>query len=130
MPQHRNPIRIIGDRQPRRDIVRVTDELVREGGHAKSLGSDGVLVLEYLLSRGSGWETSARQICQQFGWGRNRDRATAALQRLVKDHRLVIRDYEGGRYQYVLCAYGRRFTAEELERETEGGTETVRGDGW
>lgn len=135
MPQHRNPILILGDSKARPDITRVTDELIREGGHKRALGSDAVLVLAYLLSRGSEWETSAKQICEQFGWGKNRDRASAAFARLVKDQRLVIRNYGGSRFQYVLCANGRRFTAIELERvlaeplASEGCTETVRGDG-
>ena len=54
------------------------------------------MVVAYLLSRVSAphkpaWETSAVQISEQFGWGLNRERAKGALDRAVKDRRLLIR---------------------------------------
>ncbi|ACR77577.1 hypothetical protein ANGEL_46 [Mycobacterium phage Angel] len=83
--------------------------------------------MAYLLSRvaSSGrpaWETSAAQISEQFGWGRNRERASRAIDRAAKDKRLLIRNYlrDGQlvprRCAYVVCSGGRQFTDEELLR--------------
>ncbi|APE19086.1 hypothetical protein BOH72_11200 [Mycobacterium sp. WY10] len=64
------------------------------------------------------WETSVRALADHYGIGR--DRVRAALDRAVKDNRLVIREcLIGGqlapnRFVYVVCAGGRRFTDQEL----------------
>ncbi|WP_218014532.1 hypothetical protein [Mycolicibacterium palauense] len=103
----------------------MSDELIRAGAHDDVLGSDGLVVMAYLLSCASApgakkvWETSAAEISEKFGWGRNRERASKALARAVKDGRLLIREYlrDGAlvprRRAYVVCAGGRRFTDEE-----------------
>lgn len=119
----RNPIQVIGE-PVRSGVTWLCDELAREAPHDAVLGSNGYVVVSYLLSRsnakGRAWETSAAQIAEQYGWGRNRDRATKALGRAVKDRRLIIREYvRDGRVvprrcAYVVCAGGRRFTDEEL----------------
>jgi hypothetical protein len=109
----------------RNGVTWMSDELIRSGAHDDALGSDGFVVMAFLLSWASGpskrvWETSASQISEEFGWGRNRERARRALERAVKDKRLVMRGYlRGGqlvprRCAYVVCAGGRRFTDEEL----------------
>ena len=103
----------------------VSNELIRVGGHNTALGSDGFLVMSYLLSCASPpdaaqqhWETSVRAIAEHYGIGRSRVRA--ALDRAVKDGRLVVREcLIGGRlapnrFVYVVCAGGRQFTDEEL----------------
>ena len=60
------------------------------------------------------------QISEDLGWGRNRERARAAIERAVSDGRLVKRGYMrdgqeiAQRCAYVVCAGGRRFTDEEL----------------
>jgi hypothetical protein len=117
MPQHRNPVELVG-KPPSDGFTKVLDELIREGGHKDALGSDGFLVVCYLLSRGDGWETSAKQIAEQFGWSRDRVRARNALDAAVKDRRLVIREiWQGGkrvREGYVLRADGRQFTDAEI----------------
>lgn len=124
----RNPIHVVGE-PIRKGVTWLSDELIRAGAHDDALGSDGFIVVAYLLSRVSApnkpaWETSAAQISEQFGWGRNRERASRAIDRAVKDHRLVIRGYlRGGqlvprRCAYVVCVGGRRFTDEELLRCT------------
>lgn len=103
----------------------LSDELIREGGHRSRLGSDGLLVVSYLLSRAGprgqkAWETSTVQIAEQFGWPRNRDRVRDALEAAVKDGRLVIRGFfrDGQpvprRFAYVLAAGGRRLTDLEI----------------
>ncbi|WP_197905522.1 hypothetical protein [Mycobacterium gallinarum] len=107
----------------REGVFWLSDELVREGAHDRALGSDGYVVITYLLSRYSTqkrWETSANQIGDQFGWGRNGDRARNAIDRAIKDRRLVkrqcVRDGRivAKRCEYVVCAGGRRFTDAEL----------------
>lgn len=104
----------------------VSDELIRVGAHDRALGSDGLAVILLMLSRAStkagqrAWETSATQISEELGWGRNRERARAAIQRAEDDGRLVRRGYRRDgqdvkqRCSYVVCAGGRRFTDEEL----------------
>lgn len=120
----RNPIHVIGP-SLREGFTGLSNELIREGGHRSRLGSDGVLVLAYLLSRAAprgqkAWETSAVQIAEQFGWPRNRDRVRDALDAAVKDNRLVIRGYiRDGRQvprrsAYVVAAGGRRLTDLEI----------------
>lgn len=124
----RNPIHIIGEPM-RKGVTWLSDELIRTGAHDDALGSDGFVAMAYLLScaAASGstkrpWETSASKLSELFGWGRNRERASRALERAVKDHRLLIRQYlrDGElvprRCAYVVCAGGRRFTDEELLR--------------
>ncbi len=122
----RNPIQVIGDPM-RKGVTWMSDELIRAGAHDDALGSDGFVVMAYLLSWASRpvpnrrpWETSAAQISEQFGWGRNRERARRAIERAVKDNRLLVRGYlrdgelVSRRCAYVVCAGGRRFTDEEL----------------
>lgn len=124
----RNPIHVIGD-PIRQGVTWVSDELIRTGAHSGALGSDGFLVMAYLLSCATAphsnrtpWETSAAQISEQFGWPRNRERAYAAIVAAQKDNRLLIRRYvrDGKtvekRCAYVVCAGGRRFTDEERFR--------------
>lgn len=122
----RNPIHAIGEPM-RHGVTWVSDELIRSGAHDDTLGSDGLAVMLFLLSWASSpnkrtWETSAAQISEQFGWGLNRERAKRALDRAVKDGRLLMRGYlrDGQlvprRCAYVVCAGGRRFTDEELLR--------------
>lgn len=122
---HRNPIQVFGD-PLRKGYTVVSDELIRVGAHHRALGSDGLAVILLMLSRASTradqklWETSATQISVELGWGLNRDRASAAIQRAEDDGRLVrrgfIRDGQNvkQRCAYVICAGGRRFTDEEL----------------
>ena len=123
----RNPIRVIGD-PIRNGVTWLSDELIREGAHDRALGSDGLVLMAYVLSRASTrrvWETSAAQITEQFGWGGDRERARKAIDRAVKDHRLVLRPMlRGGRalrhrYEYVVCAGGRRFSDDELFEWTQ-----------
>lgn len=103
----------------------VGNELIRVGGHNVALGSDGLLVMTFLLSCATTpganqrhWETSVRAIADHFGIGR--DRVRVALDRAVKDGRLVIRgclkdgQLAPNRFVYVVCGGGRRFTDEEL----------------
>ncbi|GLC05331.1 hypothetical protein [Mycobacterium kiyosense] len=122
---HRYPIEVFGD-PIRKGYTVVSDELIRVGAHDQVLGSDGLAVILLMLSRGTtragqrAWETSATQISEELGWGRNRERATAAIQRAEDDGRLVRRGYRRDghdvkqRCAYVICAGGRRFTDEEL----------------
>lgn len=115
---------MIGERT-RNGFTIVSNELIRVGGHNTALGSDGLLVMTYLLSCATAlganqrpWETSVRAIAEHYGIGR--DRVRAALDRAVKDSRLVIRGYliDGqlapNRSMYVVCHGGRQFTDEEL----------------
>lgn len=122
----RNPIHVVGD-PIRKGVTWISDELIRAGAHDHTLGSDGFVVMAYLLSWATSqssraWETSASQISEQFGWGRNRERASKALAAAEKDNRLVVRKYfrDGvevpRRCAYVVCAGGRRFTDEEISR--------------
>jgi hypothetical protein len=100
--------------------------VTRSGGLAldpagTSIGTDGFAVLVLLLSHESEWETSAGEIARQLGLGRNRQRARAALNRLVADRRLIIREYRrhsGGliHSEYILYADGRKFTEREIEK--------------
>lgn len=120
----RNPIQVIGD-PIRKGVTWLSDELIRSAAHDDLLGSDGLVVMAFLLSwapaAGSkrAWETSASQLSEQFGWGRNRERASRALNAAVKDGRLIVRDYirDGQlvprRCAYLVAAGGRRFTDEE-----------------
>lgn len=122
----RNPIHVIGD-PPRRGVTWMSNDLIREAAHDNALGSDGFLVMAFLLScvttpdaNRRPWETSAAAISEQFGWGANRRRATKAIESAVKDRRLVVREYlrDGQlvprRCAYLVCSGGRRFTDEEL----------------
>lgn len=140
----RNPIHVIGD-PIRQGVTWLSDELIRSGAHDDALGSDGFVVMAYLLSCAStpdpkrrAWETSTVQLSAQFGWGGNRRRATHALDRAVKDNRLIVRGYlrDGQlvqrRCSYVVCAGGRRFADHELLRwsrptvlPSKGGTECM-----
>jgi hypothetical protein len=122
---HRNPIQVFGD-PIRKGYTVVSDELIRTGAHDQALGSDGLAVILLMLSRAStragqrAWETSATQISEELGWGRNRERARAAIQRAEDDGRLVRRGFRRDgqdvkqRCAYVICGGGRRFTDEEL----------------
>lgn len=122
---HRYPIQVFGD-PIRKGYTVVADELIRVGAHDQVLGSDGLAVILLMLSRGTtrtgqrAWETSATQISEELGWGRNRERASAAIQRAEDDRRLVRRGFTRDgqdvkqRCAYVICAGGRRFTDEEL----------------
>lgn len=122
---HRYPIQVFGD-PIRKGYTVVADELIRVGAHDQVLGSDGLAVILLMLSRGTtragqrAWETSATQISEELGWGRNRERASAAIQRAEDDGRLVRRGFTRDgqdvkqRCAYVICAGGRRFTDEEL----------------
>lgn len=122
----RNPIYAVGEPM-RKGVTWLSDELIRSGAHDDALGSDGFVVMAFLLSWATPigsdrrvWETSAAQISDEFGWGGNRQRARHALDRAVKDKRLLIREYlrDGQlvprRCAYVMCSGGRRFTDEEL----------------
>lgn len=122
----RNPIHVIGE-PLRKGVTWLSDELIRAGAHDDALGSDGLVVMAFLLSWASSpdtakraWETSAAHLSEQFGWGLNRERASRALDRAVKDHRLIIRRYVrdgqmvARRCSYLVCSGGRRFTDEEL----------------
>lgn len=119
----RNQIRVIGD-SPRQGFTILSDELIRAGAHHHALGSDGFVVMAFLLSWAVGpksrlWETSAADISEQLGWGQNRERARKALESAEKDGRLIRREYvrDGksvrARYQYVVCAGGRKFADDE-----------------
>lgn len=122
----RNPIYVIGEPM-RKGVTWMSDELIREGAHDNILGSDGLLLMAFLLSWASqppgstrrAWETSAAAISEQFGWGANRRRATKAIESAVKDGRLIVREYlrDGEivprRCAYLVAAGGRRFTDEE-----------------
>jgi hypothetical protein len=126
-PGHRSPIHVIGD-PIRKGVTWLSDELIREGAHEDALGSDGFVVIAFMLSCASApdsnrkaYETSPLGLSKQFNWGRNRVRAMRALKRAEKDNRLVIRRYvHDGRpvprkpVAYVVCAGGRRFTDAEL----------------
>ena len=65
----------------RKGVFWISDELVRSGAHDDALGSDGFVVMAFLLSWDTTtpnkrpWETSAAQISDEFGWGGNRQRA-------------------------------------------------------
>lgn len=121
----RNPIHVIGEPM-RKGVTWISDELIRSAAHDNLLGSDGFVVMAFLLSwasQGTGkraWETSTAQMSDQFGWGKNRERASKAVQAAVKDGRLVVREYirDGQlvprRCSYLVCSGGRRFTPEEL----------------
>jgi hypothetical protein len=114
----RNPIRQVGA-GPSRDFTRVANQLVRQA--IPAIGTDGFTVLVLLLSHECGWETSAAEITRQLGLGRNRQRARAALDRLVADRRLIIREHRrhgGGRVrqEYILWADGRQFSDSEVEQ--------------
>lgn len=122
----RNPIHVIGE-PIRKGVTWLSDDLIRSGAHDDALGADGFVVVAYLLSRVAAtgrpaWETSAAQISEQFGWGRNRERASRAIDRATKDNRLLIRQYVrdgqlvARRCAYVVCAGGRQFTEDELSR--------------
>lgn len=118
----RNPILLVGD-PVKQGFTLLSNELIRAGAHDQALGSDGFLVMAYLLSCAttprSGkrvWETSAAQMSEVFGWPANRRRITKAVEAAKKDGRLLIREYvrDGKpvprRCAYVVCAGGRKFT--------------------
>jgi hypothetical protein len=126
----RNPIHVIGD-PIRKGVTWLSDELIRDVANDDALGSDGFVVMAFMLSCASApdskkrpWETSAAEISEKFGWGQNRERAKRAIERAVKDNRLIIRGYirdgqelDRNRYRaYIVCAGGRRFTDEEQSR--------------
>lgn len=134
-PGRRSPIQVIGE-PIRKGFTLLSDELIRDGAHENALGSDGFLVIAFMLScarapdsNRKAWETSPLALSEQFGWGRNRERAKRALDQAEKDHRLVIRRSvrdgkpvtPGGKpvtrkpVAYVVCAGGRRFTDAELQ---------------
>lgn len=117
----RNPILLVGD-PVRQGFTLLSNELIRAGGHDKALGSDGLLVMAYLLSCATTpqpgkrvWETSAAQMSELFGWPGNRRRITKAIEAAKKDGRLLIREYVRGgvtvprRCAYVVCLGGRKF---------------------
>lgn len=111
----RNPIRRLGGR-PTRGCTLVPDELIRHG--VPEIKAEGLAVMVLLLSHANGWETSAVEMSHQLGWGENRRRVRAALERLVKARRLVIREHRrdgGGRLcqEYIFHADARRFSEEE-----------------
>lgn len=118
----RNPILLVGD-PVRQGFTLLSNDLIREGGHDKALGADGLLVMAYLLScataPGAGkrvWETSAAQMSELFGWPANRRRIAKAIEAAKKDGRLLIREYVRNgvlvprRCAYVVCVGGRKFT--------------------
>lgn len=122
----RNPIHVIGE-PVRTGVTWLSDDLIRAGAHDSALGSDGFVLMAFLLSwatppdtRKRVWETSAAHLSEQFGWGMNRERASRAIERAVKDHRLILRQYVRGgqlvarRCAYLVCAGGRKFTDTEL----------------
>lgn len=121
----RNPIHVVGEPM-RKGVTWLSDELIRSGAHNTTLGSDGFVVMAFLLSWAPTstrvWETSEAHMSEQFGWGRNRVRAAKAIAAAVKDNRLVIRDYMRDgvpvprRRMYVVASGGRRFTDEEISR--------------
>ncbi|BBY95185.1 hypothetical protein MGALJ_48540 [Mycobacterium gallinarum] len=118
-----NPIHVIGDR-PRDGYFYLCDDLARTG--ARELGSDGLVLLAYLLSRagnakgGKPFETSSVRISIDLGWGPNRNRVRRALDAAEKQHRLVKRKFvrdgheQTTRWAYVVAAGGRKFTDWEL----------------
>lgn len=121
----RNPIHLVGQ-TPKSGFTVLCDDLVRAGAHDDALGSDGFVLMAFLVSWAtpdrSGkrvWETSARHLSEHFGWGMNRERATRAIERAVKDHRLIVRQFVrdgqmvARKCAYVVCAGGRRFTDSE-----------------
>lgn len=122
---NRYPIQVFGE-PIRKGYTVVSDELIRVGAHDNALGSDGLAVILLMLSRAAvragqrAWETSATQISDELGWGRNRERARVAIQRAEDDGRLVRRGFTRDgqdvkqRCAYIICAGGRRFTDEEL----------------
>lgn len=122
---HRYPIQVHGG-SIRTGYTMVSDELIRTGAHDRALGSDGLAVILLMVSRGTtrpgqrAWETSATDISEELGWGRNRERARAAIKRAEDDGRLVRRGFRRDgqdvkqRCAYAVCAGGRRFTDEEL----------------
>lgn len=122
----RNPILVIGD-PIRNGVTWLSDELIRAGAHDDALGSDGFVVMAFLLSWASSpekraWETSAAHLSEQFGWGMNRERARRALDRCVKDHRLILRGYirdgreVARRCAYMVCPGGRKFQDFEIAK--------------
>lgn len=124
----RNPIHVIGE-PIRKGVTWLPDGLIRAGAHEDALGSDGFVVVAFMLScaraphsNKRAWETSPAALSERFGWGLNRVRAMRALDRAVKDNRLIVRGYirdgqiVARRCAYVVCAGGRRFTDEELSR--------------
>ncbi|HVV70201.1 MAG TPA: hypothetical protein VHI52_01675 [Verrucomicrobiae bacterium] len=121
----RNPIQLVGQ-NPKAGFTVLCDDLIRAGACDDALGSDGFVLMAFLVSwatpDGSGkrvWETSARHISEHFGWGMNRERAIKAIARAEKDHRLIVRKYVRDGQEvvrkcaYVVCAGGRRFTDRE-----------------
>lgn len=122
----RNPIHLIGD-VPRTGYTVLSDDLIRSGAQDRELGSDGFVLMAFLVSWAASpksgkrvWETSAAHISEHFGWGMNRERASKAIDRAVKDHRLIVRQHvrDGAvvarRCAYVVCAGGRKFTDSEM----------------
>ncbi len=121
----RNPIYLVGQ-NPKSGFTMLCDDIIRSGARDDALGSDGLVLMAFLLSWATPansnkrvWETSARHISEHFKWGMNRERATKAIERAVKDHRLIIRQYVrdgelvARKSAYVVCAGGRRFTDHE-----------------
>lgn len=123
-----HPIRIVGE-PSRKGVTWLSDDLIRSGASDDALGSDGFVVVAYLVSCARSQEsnrkpfnTSPALLSERFHWGRNRVRANQALARAVKDQRLIIREYTrdgelvARRRSYLVCAGGRQFTDEELMR--------------
>lgn len=122
----RNPIQSLGE-NPRSGFTVLCDDLIRAGANDRVLGSDGFVLMAFLVSwatpvraKRKVWETSAAHISEHFGWGMNRERAMRAIDRAAKDHRLIVRQYVrdgqlvARRCSYLVCAGGRRFTDGEL----------------
>ena len=124
----RNPIFMVGD-VPKTGFTLLADDLIRSGASDDQLGSDGFVLMAFLVSWATPinskkrvWETSAKAVSEQFGWGMNRERAARAIARAEKDHRLIVRQYvrDGQivprRCAYMVCAGGRKFTESEMFR--------------
>lgn len=122
----RNPILSVGD-TPKAGFTVLCDDLIRSGANDRALGSDGLVLMAFLVSWATPvnakrrvWETSAAHISEHFKWGMNRERAMRAIARAEKDHRLIVRQYVrdgkivARRCSYLVCAGGRRFTDSEM----------------
>lgn len=122
----RNPIQYIGE-PAKTGYTVLADDLIRAGAHENALGVDGFAVMAFLVSWASStsstkraWETSPLHLSETFGWSRNRERATNAIAKAVKDHRLIVRRYVrdgeevARRCAYLVCAGGRQFTDAEI----------------
>jgi hypothetical protein len=129
----------------RKGFALLSNELIREAAHDDALGFDGFAVVAFLVSwatpdgkKGRPWETSAAQMSDEFGWGRNRRRITKAIEAAVKEKRLVVRQYVRDglpvprRCAYAVAPGGRRFSDAELhmlERPIDLPSKASSGDG-